>query len=347
MTKDHIQTFSFFTILILVSLALIWLLRFFAEPLLYAILIAVFSYPLYTKLVSVLKGKHALAALCSIFALFVFILVPLSIIAIFLIRDSLTLYSAAQAQVGQWFAAFDSTAIQRIEAFLPQTFADQLSAIDWKSSAIDAVQGATRFVFLQLQMITKNIIAMIGMTFIMLYALFYFYKDGPRWVEKMMRYSPLDDADERSFFNKFITTGKATLLGTIVIGAVQGALGAIAFWMLGITAPIFWGLVMMILSVLPVVGSAFVWAPAALFLAISGQWFGAIFLTLFGIFVIGTVDNFLRPALVGKQTNMHPLVVLLSTLGGIAVFGFTGIIVGPVIAALFLTVLDIYGERYL
>ncbi|HAZ17056.1 MAG: hypothetical protein A3H59_02590 [Candidatus Jacksonbacteria bacterium RIFCSPLOWO2_02_FULL_43_9] len=347
MTKTHIQTFSFFMIFSIVSLAFVWILRFFAEPLLYAALIAVFSYPLYTKLVSLVKGKRGLAALCSIIVLFVFILVPLSVIAILLIRDSLVLYGAAQAQVGQWFSAFDFATLKRMEEILPQSVQQQLSAIDWKSSVIDAVRGATSFVFSQLQIVTKNVIAMVGMTFIMLYALFHFYKDGERWVKKIIHYSPLDDSDERAFFNKFIMTGKATLLGTIAIGAVQGALGAIVFWMLGITAPIFWGLVMMILSILPVVGAAFVWAPVALFLAIQGQWFGAIFLVLFGIFIISTVDNFLRPILVGKQTKMNPLVVLLSTLGGIAVFGFTGIIVGPVIAALFLTVIEIYGKKYL
>ena len=345
MTKTHIKNFSFFIVFIAILIAFVYVIRFFAAPLFYAILIAAFSYPLYQWIVKKLKGRERLAAFLSILLLFVFVLIPLSVIVVLLIRDSFVLYSSAQSYVGQW-VAYGTENINKLEYLLPQIVREQLGSIDWKSSAVQAVQTITNFVFTQLQQLTKNAVGVVGMIFIMLYSLFYLYKDGPHWVQKLIEYSPLDDDDEKLFIKKFVSTAKATLPGTLAIGAVQGVLGALAFWVLGITAPIFWGLVIMLFSIIPVIGAFIVWVPVVIFLLIQGAWVSAIFLALYGMFVIGLADNFLRPVLVGSKTKIHPLLILLSTLGGIAIFGFTGIILGPIIAALFLTVLEIYRKRY-
>ena len=346
MTKIHIKNISFFLVFIAIVVLFVYVIRFFAAPLFYAILIAAFSYPLYQWIVKKLNGRERLAAFLSILLLFVFVLIPLTIIGVLLIRDSFVLYSTAQSYVGQW-VGYVTENFSKLEYLLPQAVREQLAVIDWKSSAVQAVQTVTNFVFTQLQNLTKNAVGVVGMIFIMLYSLFYLYKDGPRWVQKLIEYSPLDDGDERLFIKKFITTAKATLLGTLAIGAVQGILGALAFWVLGITAPIFWGLVIMLLSIVPVIGAFIVWVPVVIVLMIQGSWVAAIFLALYGLFVIGLADNFLRPVLVGSRTKIHPLLILLSTLGGIAIFGFTGIILGPIIAALFLTVLEIYRKRYI
>ncbi len=131
---------------------------------------------------------------------------------------------------------------------------------------------------------------------------------------------------------------RATIKGTLVVGLVQGAIGGIAFAVLGISAPVLWGVVMALLSILPAVGTALVWLPAAIFLIVNGQIVGGVALILIGVFVIGLIDNLLRPILVGRDTRMPDYLILLSTLGGLAAFGLAGIIIGPIIAAFFLSV---------
>jgi len=145
---------------------------------------------------------------------------------------------------------------------------------------------------------------------------------------------------------RFVSVARATLKGTFLIGIVQGTLGGIIFAILGISGAVLWGLLMIVLSVLPVIGGALVWVPAAIVLAIQGAWIKALILAGFCSLVIGSVDNVLRPRLVGRDTQMSDLLVLFSTLGGIAVFGAIGFIVGPIVAALFVTIWEIFGKAY-
>jgi predicted PurR-regulated permease PerM len=168
----------------------------------------------------------------------------------------------------------------------------------------------------------------------MLYLLFFFLRDGPRY-RRAIRL-PLGDQRERHLLGRFAEVSRATIRGTLVVGIVQGTIGGIAF-AAGIAASM-WGTVMALLSILPVVGTALVWLPAAIFLILSGQIFGGIALILVGVFVIGLVDNLLRPVLVGRDTQLPDYVILLSTLGGLAGFGLAGIVIGPTIAAFFLSV---------
>jgi predicted PurR-regulated permease PerM len=137
---------------------------------------------------------------------------------------------------------------------------------------------------------------------------------------------------------RFAEVSRATIKGTLVVGLAQGAIGGTAFAVLGIGAPVLWGVVMALLSILPVVGTALVWLPAAIFLIVNGQIIGGIALILIGVFVIGLTDNLLRPILVGRDTRLPDYLILLATLGGLAAFGLAGVIVGPIIAAFFLSV---------
>jgi predicted PurR-regulated permease PerM len=172
----------------------------------------------------------------------------------------------------------------------------------------------------------------------MLYLLFFFLRDGPRLLEGLVRALPLDDHRERHLLERFAEVSRATIKGTLVVGIAQGAIGGIAFAMLGISAPVLWGVVMALLSILPAVGTALVWLPAAIVLLASGKIVSGVALILIGVFVIGLVDNVLRPILVGHDTRMPDYLILLSTLGGLAGFGLAGIIIGPIIAAFFLSV---------
>jgi predicted PurR-regulated permease PerM len=180
----------------------------------------------------------------------------------------------------------------------------------------------------------------------MLYAMFFFLMDGPRILDKFLYYMPLSPADEERMVEKFLSVSRATIKGTLIIGIVQGGLAGIAFWVVGIDGAVFWGTIMAILSIIPGVGTALVWIPAVIYLVAKGHMGSAIGLFVWCAAVVGTVDNVLRPWLVGKDTKMPDLLILLGTLGGLIVFGAPGIIIGPIIAALFVTIWDIYGTAF-
>ena len=162
----------------------------------------------------------------------------------------------------------------------------------------------------------------------------------------MLYYIPLNDHDKLRILNRFTSVTRATLKGTFVIGVLQGSLNGFAFWVAGIDGALFWGACMSVLSVLPAIGSSIIWIPVVVILAAYGAFLKAILLWIFCGFLVGSLDNLLRPVMVGKDTQMHQLFILFSTLGGLSLFGIVGIIIGPVIAALFVTIWEIYGETF-
>jgi predicted PurR-regulated permease PerM len=180
----------------------------------------------------------------------------------------------------------------------------------------------------------------------MLYAMFFFFKDGRKILERIFYYLPLSDEDEARMLARFTSITRATIKGTLVIGVIQGALAGIAFWVAGINGAAFWGTLMTILSIVPGIGAALVWVPAVIILFINGQYLTATLLAAWCAAVVGTVDNVLRPALVGKDAKMPDLLILIGTLGGLFLFGPIGFIVGPIVCGLFLTVWDIYGATF-
>jgi predicted PurR-regulated permease PerM len=177
--------------------------------------------------------------------------------------------------------------------------------------------------------------------FIMLYLLFFLLRDGRALGHRVRAAVPLRDDLQRNLFHKFTDVVRATIKGTIVVAIVQGALGGLMFWFLGIQAPVLWAVVMAFLSLLPAVGTALVWVPVALYLLASGAVWQGVLLIVYGVLVIGLVDNVLRPVLVSKDTKMPDYIVLIATLGGMAIFGLNGFVIGPLIAAMFMAAWDI------
>ena len=181
---------------------------------------------------------------------------------------------------------------------------------------------------------------------LMLYLLFFFLRDGPRLLEGLVRALPLGDARERHLLGRFAEVSRATIKGTLVVGVAQGTIGGVAFATLGVGAPVLWAVVMALLSILPAAGPAFVWLPAAIILMVNQHIVAGIVLILIGTLVIGLVDNILRPILVGRDTRLPDYLILLATLGGLGGFGLAGIIIGPIIAAFFLSVWEMAEEEF-
>jgi len=182
--------------------------------------------------------------------------------------------------------------------------------------------------------------------FVMLYAMFFFFRDGHKILERIFYYTPLSDEDETRMLTQLASITRATVKGTLVIGIIQGTLAGIAFRVAGIEGAALWGTIMTILSIIPGIGAALVWVPAVITLFVTGQHLTATLLGAWCAAVVGTVDNFLRPMLVGRDAKMPDLLILIGTLGGLFLFGPIGFIVGPIVCGLFLTVWDIYGTTF-
>ena len=193
----------------------------------------------------------------------------------------------------------------------------------------------------------QKISEFIFLVFVMLFALYYLFLYGDKFIRSLFRISPLSNKDENIILSRFLSMNRATIKGTIIIGIAQGMLGGLSFWILGINAPFLWGVIMGIFSVLPLVGPAIIWLPAAIWLLVSGSWIKGIILLLIGSFIIGSVDNFLRPKLIGSDTALHPLWILIGTFGGILEFGIMGFVIGPLLITIFFALLEIFEKKYL
>lgn len=292
-----------------------------------------------------LNGKENLAALLTVLLVAVMVVLPVMLVFSALVNQSMGIYK--EIETGYWNPA------QFIDVFEQQMprLGEWLSKIGYtperlKEDLSALVLRMTRLLAEQALAYTQNAIVVIGEFFVMLYVLFFFLRDGNKIIRAIVHSLPFGNRWEYVVINRFASVSRATLKGTLIVAVVQGSIGGIMFGLLGIKGYIFWGVIMILLSLLPVGGSAIVWFPAAIYLFITGQAGPAILLTVVGALGIGLIDNVLRPILVGRDTQMPDYMVLVSTLGGIGWFGLTGFVLGPVIAALFMTCWEVAGRDF-
>jgi predicted PurR-regulated permease PerM len=339
-----LQYAAFLGLLTAVTLAFFGLLLDFVQPIFWAATLAIIFNPAHTRILALVKSRPSIAAFLTLLLIIITVLIPAWFIASSVVVEASTLYTRVQsgevnpASVLDWARG----SLPVVNDFLdrigvtPEDVKAKLSAVAIQGSqfigslAITAGQNAVRFGV---------------MFFLMVYVLYFFLRDGEVLLDTLVHALPLGDDRERELFAKFAEVSRATVKGTLVIGLVQGTLGGMIFGLLGVQGAVFWGSVMVIMSLLPVVGASLVWLPAALIMAANGDYTKAGILVVFGVVVIGLVDNLLRPILVGRDTRMPDYLVLLSTLGGLTVFGASGFVIGPVIAALFLTVWVMFAKE--
>jgi predicted PurR-regulated permease PerM len=330
-------------LVVIVSLAFLWMIRTFLITILLAALFSGVSYPLYRRLVSGLGGREKPAAIFTLLLLLALVVTPMLLVAGAVANEAARISQTIQPKVeqlrqpgelGRWLQLVPGYG--SIEPYREQIL----------TRAGELIGSAGGFVFNALSATTKATVLFIFHFVVMLYTMFFFLTDGPEMVRAMLRYLPLAEEDKQTMLEKFVSVTRATLKGTILIGLAQGVLGGLAFWAVGIDGAIFWGTVMTVLSIIPGVGGALVWVPAAIILAASGSIWKGLGLALFSGLVIGSVDNLLRPILVGRDTRMHELLIFFSTLGGLIAFGAMGFIIGPILAALFLTIWEMFGVSF-
>ncbi|MFN3437181.1 MAG: AI-2E family transporter [Acidovorax sp.] len=347
MTPSTLQNKTFLLLLIVVTVAFGAILWEFHGAVFWGVILAILFAPLHRKLLRRMPQKKNLAALCTLGLCLVVVILPMTAITISLIQEATVIYERVRS--GQLnFGLY----LQQVIAALPEWAANLLDRLNLttvaelqqKFSSV-AVQ-ASQVVATQALSIGQNTLQFVVSFGIMLYLLFFLLRDGSRLALRIGQATPLDDAHKRQLISKFTTVIRATVKGNIVVAASQGALGGMIFWILGIQGPVLWGVLMAFLSLLPAVGAGLIWVPVAIYFLATGAVWQAVVLTAFGIFVIGLVDNVLRPILVGKDTKMPDYVVLISTLGGMSMFGLTGFVIGPVIAALFIACWDLFAPSH-
>jgi len=344
-SRRAMQKASFLLVLAVTTIAFFWLIASFLMPVFWAAVLATIFFPVQRRYVARFGGRRSLAAIATLLTIVAVVVLPLALVGVAVTGEALQL--AEQIKSG----AIDLKApLRYLERMMPVAtdFLDRFGLhVDGLTERLStAALGISQIIAAGALGIGQDILNVTALFFVMLYILFFFLRDGSQLVATLIRVLPLGDARERQLLAKFGEVSLATIKGTLVVGVVQGAIGGILFWALGLPAPVFWGAVMAVFSVLPAVGPGLVWAPAAIILLALGAYVKAIILIAGGVVVIGLVDNVLRPLLVGRDTQMPDYLVLLATLGGIAVFGISGFVIGPVIAAFFLVVWEMFADEY-
>ena len=339
-----VQNF-FFLLLAGLTLVFFWVLRGFVQPIFWAAIMGILFLPVQRRIEGRMVGRPSMAALVTLLVILITVLGPTILVAGAMAEQGLTLYRSLQS------GDIDpGVLLSRVEQGLPPEVVGLLERIGVVPGALEerisqAAIDASGFIAGLALDIGQNVGRFAALFFIMLYLLFFVLRDGSEMLDRLVWALPLGDARERDLFAKFSEVSRATIKGTLVVGAVQGTLGGIIFAVLGIQGAVFWGVVMIFLSVLPAVGAAIVWLPAAVILMLGGSWIRGLILLAFGVVVISLVDNVLRPILVGRDTKMPDWLILVSTLGGLTTFGISGFVMGPVIAAMFLSVWQMFGEQ--
>jgi predicted PurR-regulated permease PerM len=343
--RYSLQQTSFLLLLTLVTIGFGWILLPYFGAVFWGAVLAILFAPLYGRLLKATGRKPTVAALLTLLAIVVMVILPVSLIVSALVQQAVGVYgqiSSGHMDFGLYFRQIIGALPQWLVSLLDRYDLTTLATLQQKLSAAAAEfsQVAARRAI----EVGRNAMDFLLSMFIMLYLLFFLLRDGQALTARIREAVPLSRDYKVRLFGNFATVVRATVKGNVLIAIAQGALGGLIFWILGIQAALLWGVVMAILSLLPAIGAALVWGPVAVYLLASGQVWQGVTLILFSTCVIGLVDNFLRPILVGKDIKLPDYLVLLSTLGGMALFGLNGFVIGPVIAALFVAAWDLFAS---
>lgn len=318
----------------------------FLAPLLWAILLAIVFYPFFLRLQRLLKQRKVLSALAMTLLVVVTILLPAGLLIVSLAHEAIDFYHRIEEMIQTGSLQLHlkrvgelpliKEAIERLNQYVDLSQADPLRFL------LKNIQQISTFLFAQTSNLLRSVSTFIVGFFFTLLSLYYLFKDGDQLLNWLKEIVPLPARESELILLRFKEMVSATLYGGLMIAILQGMLGGLTFWILGLSSPIFWGTAMAFLSFIPVGGTALIWGPAAVLLLIQGSILKGIILLALGILLIGMVDNLLRPLWVSARTKIHPLLLFFSVLGGIQAFGMIGLIAGPLIMTISLTLIEIY-----
>ena len=343
MKREHIFLI-FILFLAFLSIYLLYqILSPFLSSIVWAILLAMVFYPLFKKLQRLLRKKGILSALIMTLLVLVVIVLPFTLLMASLASDVVSFYHQVEEMIktGQLQAYYERVKeIPILRSILARV--GKHVNLDPLPLLLKNLNQISTFIFNQTTILLKGFSTFVAGFFFTLLSLYYLFKDGSSLFERLKEVAPLPPMQKDLLIQRFKDMIHATIYGGILIALIQGVLGGLSFWILGLPSPIFWGTAMGLLSFIPIGGTALIWAPAAIILVIGGAVLKGIVLVGIGVFVISMVDNLLRPFFISARTNIHPLLLFFAVLGGVQAFGLIGLIAGPLIATLFLTLIEIY-----
>lgn len=331
---------------LLITLVFLGMIRDFLGALFLAAVLAGMARPLHRLNLRWLKGRDGIAAGVTLVGMILLVLGPLVTLGGIIAAQALELSEIAVPWFREQISGIEGTASIQLPDWVP--FREQFD-ISWNEvgAQVGELAGrAGKLIANSLSAASRWTVSFFLGFFVMLYAMYFFIKEGPAIRDAIEQTIPLPEDLKIRLVEKGVSVIRATIKGTLVIGIVQGVLGGTAFAIVGIKGAAFWGLVMAIASVIPGIGTAIIWVPAVIYLFANGQLGASVGLGLWCAIVVGTADNVLRPRLVGNDTKMPDLLILVSTFGGLAMFGAIGLLVGPTIAAVFLLMWDIFGQTF-
>jgi predicted PurR-regulated permease PerM len=334
----------FLALVAAVSVAFGWILWPFYGAILWGVVAAIVFAPLYRRLSDALQQRRGLAAIATVMIVVTMVILPLALVGAALAREASAVYGRIQSGELDLVRSFQQIVDELplwVTGLLDRFGLASLGGVQEKLSA--ALLKGSQFIAAQALDIGQSTFGFFVDLFAMLYLLFFLFRDQTTLSKRVRSAIPLRSEQLNALLLKFTIVIRATVKGNLLIALLQGALGGVMFWFLGINASLLWAVLMAFLSLLPAIGSGLVWMPVAIYLLATGATWQGIVLIAYGAFVIGLVDNFLRPMLVGQDTKMPDYVVFFSTLGGIEAFGLNGFVIGPVIAAMFIALWDIFS----
>jgi predicted PurR-regulated permease PerM len=343
-TSPLLEHNAFLALLILVSVAFVWILLPFSGAVFWGAVIAIVFMPVYLGLLRRWKQRRTLAALATLLIIVLMVVLPLALLTGTLVKEGAALVQRIQSGETNSPRYFE-----QVVAVLPGWAHDLLEHFgladfkDLQTRITDAVTRGSQEIVTYVYSMGQNALDFVVSFFVMLYLAFFLLRDGASLSKRIRTAVPLAPEHRRHLATKFITVIRATVKGNVLVAATQGALGGLAFWFFGIKGALLWAVLMGFLSLLPAIGAALIWLPVALYFLATGAIWQGVTLIAYGVLVIGLVDNVLRPILVGKDTQMPDYLVLISTIGGMAVFGINGFVIGPVIAAMFMAGWDLFA----
>lgn len=322
-----------------IALYLCWrMLQPFVDVLIWAVVLVLVFHPAHRQIATKLR-RPALSALLSTVLVLATVVAPLVLLGSALVRE-LSSVATTESMKGFLDHPVDSPAVQRVLAFLQRYVdVDQLFSPEAIRNGLTKVSQA---VVTQTAGVVGGVLGFVMKAFFVMFTMFYLFRDGDIAAARLRDMLPVDGATAHELLVRTSDTVTASVYGVFVIAIIQGTLGGLMFWFLGMPSALLWGVVMTVFSAIPMLGAFVVWVPAAIYLAVTGAVAKAIALTVWGAVVIGLVDNFLRPRLVGHKTRMHDLLIFFSVLGGLQVFGMMGLLIGPVIVAITMGLIDLY-----
>ncbi|HEY8592518.1 MAG TPA: AI-2E family transporter [Sphingomicrobium sp.] len=332
--------------LALITLAFLYVAAPFASALLWAVVAAIMFQPMYRWMLSKVGGRENQAAILTLLVITIAVVIPALAIGSAVVDQLMQIYLGFQGQrIGAegYFDQLHDSLPARLQAILDQSGYGEFAVLQARVSQF--LSQSAGLLARHAVNLGGNAVAFVLSFAVGLYVTYFLLRDGRRIGPAVRDALPLDKAVAQDLSTRFVAIVRATIKGSVVVGLVQGALGAITFWIVGIPSALLLGVVMAILSLLPAVGPAIVWVPVAAYLLVTGSIWQGVVVIISGAMVIGLADNLLRPILVGRDTGIPDWMILITTLGGIAAFGFGGIVIGPLVAGLFLASWSIFRDQ--